>query len=94
MLGLSYAISLSPRLESELATLFTPPPLGSDTPAIHTGDLFEGKPVLPLYVISDCEAPPLLMESFAPPRMHCILIAKCHPPFAFLEGDTHSFEVR
>ena len=36
MLGLSYASSLSPRLESELATLFTPPPLGSDTPVILT----------------------------------------------------------
>ena len=36
MLGLSYASRLSPRLESELATLFTPPPLGSDTPVILT----------------------------------------------------------
>ena len=34
MLGLSYASSLSPRLESELATLFTP----SHSRVGHTGD--------------------------------------------------------
>ena len=36
MLGLSYAIRLSHRIEKRLATLFTPPPLGSDTPVILT----------------------------------------------------------
>ena len=38
MLGLSYASRLSPRLESELATLFTPPPLGSDS--LHQGSCY------------------------------------------------------
>ena len=41
MLGLSYASRLSPRLEIELATLFTPSPLGSDTPVIPTQALGE-----------------------------------------------------
>ena len=40
----------------------------------------------PLCVISDCEAPPLLIGYFAHPGTHCSLTAKRHPPFCVPGG--------